>query len=265
MHHPMYRPAACALISLAALAFAGPAAAQEAAPATGPAGPADRYTPVASGELFDTAHTLTKGQRQIRLSTRSHWGLTDSLQLDVGLLQSLGGPTGGLEYQVWSEGRSAASVTALGNTSWNGDNRSATLLGQYTLGVGEWDRLNLALGYGQGKLEVPNTAGDGVVSARWRTIPLRVSFDKVKSDRRVFRYNAAFDAGPMSLGGKPDAEGGVLWTYGFYRFRLSLGGGLRYAPTWGDGFNALLLQANSEPIDFPNVLPKLDANLWWTW
>lgn len=242
-------------------ALCAAAAEGDAPPAAGPVGPADKYTPVASGELFDTAHTLTKGRRQIRLSGLSHWGLTDSLQLNVSLLSSLAGPDAGLEYQVWSEGRSAASVTALGNVSWNGDSRSATLLGQYTLGVGEWDRLNLALGFGQGKA----AAGDPIVYAKWRTIPLRVSFDKVKSDRRVFRYNAAFDAGPMSLGGKLEGEGGVLWTYGFERFRISAGGGLRYAPTWGDGFNALLVQANAEPINFPDILPKLDLNLWWAW
>jgi hypothetical protein len=257
------------LFTVAVAVFAAPAWGDEApASAAGPAGPlgpADKYRPVTSGELFDTAQTLAKGQRQIRLSTRSHWGLTDSLQLDVGLLQSLGGPTGGLEYRVWSEGHSAASVAFQGQTAWNGSTRTGTALGQYTLGVGEWDRLNLQLGYGQGKVEVATGVGKEVAVTTWRTVPLKVSFDKVKSDRRVFRYNAAIDAGPLTNGGQLEAEGGVLWTYGFNSFRLSLGGGLRYAPSFGDQLNAALITAQQEPIDFPNVLPKLDANLWWTW
>ena len=257
------------LFTVAVTVFAAPAwgdegAASAAGPA-GPVGPADKYKPVTSGELFDTAQTLAKGQRQIRLSTRFNWGVTDKLQLNVHLVPSLFGPDGGAEYQVWSKGHSAASVAFQGQTAWNFGTRTGTALGQYTLGVGEWDRLNLQLGYGQGKVDVATGLGNQVEVVTWRTVPLKVSFDKVKSDRRVFRYNAAIDAGPLTTGGTLEAEGGVLWTYGFNSFRLSLGGGLRYAPSLGDRLNAALITAQQDPIDFPNVLPKLDANLWWTW
>lgn len=232
---------------------------------TGPAGPADPYTPVQSGELFGTAHVLPDGRKQIRLSTQSHWGLTDKLQLDVAILQSLGGPVAGLEYTVWADGNSAASITVATDSSWSFKQRTGTALAQYTLGSGEYNRINFGLGFGGGKISVPNAAQNGTEIAAWRTLPASASFDHVVSDRRIRRYALEIDGGPALQGGNAEAELGYLWTYGFEKFRISAGGGVRYAPTFGDRINAALITAKQDPIDFPNVLPKLDLNLWWAW
>jgi len=232
---------------------------------TGPTGPADPYTPIQSGELFGTAHVLPDGRKQIRLSTQSHWGLTDKLQLDVVILQSLGGPVAGLEFGLWADGNSAASLTLSTDSSWSLRQRTGTILGQYTLGLGEYNRMNFGLGFGAGRVDVPNANQTANVLKDWLTIPASASFDHVVSDRRIRRYALAINGGPALQGGNPEAELGYLWTYGFEKFRISAGGGLRYAPTFGDQFNAALITAKQDPIDFPDVLPKLDLNLWWAW
>ena len=238
---------------------------------TGPTGPADPYTPVQSGELFGTAHVLPDGRKQIRLTPLnggfllSHWGLTERVQLDVQIADSIAGPNVGVEYNFWADGNSAASITVSTDSTWSFKQRTATALAQYTLGSGEYNRLNFGLGFGAGRLSVPNAAQNGTEITAWRTLPASASFDHVVSDRRIRRYALAVNGGPALTGGNPEAELGYLWTYGFEKFRISAGGGLRYAPTFGDRLNAALITAKQDPIPFPDVLPKLDLNLWWAW
>ena len=238
---------------------------------TGPVGPADQYTPLQSGELFHTAHVLPDGGRQIRLSTLSHWGLTDQVQLDVGILGSLGRPQAGVEVMVLDGDGFDLSAAVWGETSWSFDSRTGRVDLMGTFAVGDYDRFNVGLGFEQSQVEVEKQSGDPVglfyegktVLAARRHLPLRLSFDKVKSDRRVLRWALNLDPGPMTTGGVLEADGGVLWNYGWKVFRIGLGGGLRYAPSFGDELNAALASVGSDPVDFPNVLPKLDLNLWW--
>ncbi len=252
---------AAALVALPGAAFAQ----------TGPVGPADQYTPLQSGELFHTAHVLPDGGRQIRLSTLSHWGLTDQVQLDVGILGSLVRPQAGLEVMVLDGDGFDLSVAGWGETSWDFGNRTGRLDVMGTFAVGDYDRFNVGLGYRQGKVEVEAGSGDPpglfyegkTVQATRRHMPLRLSFDKVKSDRRVLRWALNLDPGPMTTGGVLEADGGVLWNYGWKVFRIGLGGGLRYAPSFGEEFNAALAAVGSDPIPMPNLLPKIDINLWW--
>ena len=253
-------------VAFATAALPGAAFAQ-----TGPVGPADQYTPLQSGELFHTAHVLPDGGRQIRLSTLSHWGLTDQVQLDVGILGSLGRPQAGVEVMVLDGDGFDLSVAGWGETDWGFDNRAARMDVTGTFAVGDYDRFNVGLGYRQGKVEVEARTGDlpswfyegKTVPATRRNLPLRLSFDKVKSDRRVLRWALNVDPGPMTTGGVLEADGGVLWNYGWKVFRIGLGGGLRYAPSFGDQFNVLVKTLGGDPIAFPNVLPKVELDLWW--
>ncbi len=238
---------------------------------SGPVGPAEEYAPLQSGELFGTAHVLQDGGRQIRLSTLSHWGLTDNLQLDVGILGSLVRPQAGVEYLVMDGDRVDLSLAGWGETSWNGSSRTGRIRVQSSILMGEYNRLNVGLGIQQSKIEVEKgtlaTAGffykGPTELLRFRQFPLTLSFDKVKSDRQVLRFAGTFDAGPVTLGRNPEGDAGVLWNYGWKRFRIGLGGGLRYAPTFGDQANAALEVFGQDPVNVPDVLPKLDLNLWW--
>ncbi len=130
------------------------AASPDALAQTGPVGPAEEYTPLQSGELFGTAHVLQDGGRQIRLSTLSHWGLTDNLQLDVGILGSLVRPQAGVEYLVMDGERVDLSLAGWGETSWNGASRTGRIRVQSSILMGEYNRLNVGLGLQQSLIEV---------------------------------------------------------------------------------------------------------------
>jgi len=239
---------------------------QAALAQTGPALPADPYTPLQSGELYDTAHVLQKGTKQMRLFTQSHWGLSDKLQLDVWLLKALGTPNVGLEYHALDSDGFDLSVTANVESNWRGTAPVGYGLITTSTKVGDYDRINVGAGFGGGKL-VESTFGEPDKEPKvspYRTLPIRISFDKVKSDRRVTRYYFKADAGGVLLDQDIQAEAGANVTYGWEKFRITAGGGLMYFPAINEVF-AEAKAALGQPgeSNFPRWLPQADLNLWW--
>ncbi len=246
---------------------AGPAAQAQGMPSAPPPPPREAYTPLNSGELADTAHVLPKGAQQIRLSTRSSFTLGGKAQLDVWLLGALGRPGAGIEVPVVNGDRLALSLTPAGSATWSGASWDASLLSTLTLRVADYDRVNLALGYG--KLQETTVTGRGTKNEATAvlnadSLPLRLSYDRVKTDRQNFRVQLNLDLGPTLSGGTVSANGGVAWAWAWRTLRLNVGPGLVYTPNLGAGVNRALAVIGEGPINFPNVLPWLYLNLWWT-
>jgi hypothetical protein len=233
---------------------------------TGPALPADPYTPLHSGELYDTAHVLQKGTKQMRLFTQSHWGLSDKLQLDVRLVRTLWAPNVGFEYLALDSDGFDLSVTANVESNWKGTAPKGYGLITTSTKVGNHDRINIGAGFGGGKVEELTFAKANKEPKinPYRTLPVRISFDKVKSDRRMTRYYIKADAGGALLDQDIQAEAGANVSYGWEKFRITAGGGLIYFPAINDvlaQFNAARGQPGES--NFPRWLPQPDLNLWW--
>lgn len=221
------------------------------------------------------AHTLRKGQGQIDLLTRSHWGLTNDLQLDVTMARFLlVGPNAGLEYAFLQNKKQAVSLQAYGQTNWRRYSQRATLLPMYTWGGHRSNRLNTGLGVELRKWDWSRVPQDRIRSLGFsgrddtvRTIgvPFHLGYDYVLGNRNVFQFWGSTDLAAPGQDQPFRFQLGSSWNHGWHTLRLSLGLTVNYnaLADMQEVFDALEDTIPAFDRDLPRFLVLPYARLWW--
>lgn len=218
---------------------------------------------IASGEFRNTADTTPKGEFVLHPLLRSHYGITDDLDVKLSIPGFIvGGPQVFVEYQIVGGDGVRLSVEPSANLSWNFKSFSAGGSVRTTVPVGT-HRFNLSVGgtYGQTYLrdDDPDTAGDQPVTLVGAAIPLNVGFDLVPSDATTVRFVLNTEVLGMAGGVFAGSLGGN-WNHAFGdRFRFSVGAVVLYGII--PGYAELLADAGLPA--FPPLVPSPTFELWW--
>ena len=205
-------------------------------------------TPLASGELEDTGHTLRQGTNQMYLFTQYARGITNDFQIGTRIIGWLGAANVNGEYAILQSNAQAVSVSADLEYGWAGSH-NVSLMPTYTLGGHHTNRFNAGLGLGH------STVGVG--------IPLRLSYDLVPNKQTTVRFHFRSDI--MSAVGDDSNftfTGGANWNRGWKKYRLALG--LNITNHGLGELEQVLETVDSEP-SLPPVYPLPYIRMWWRW
>ncbi len=229
-----------------------------------------------AGEMPEgNAHTLRKGQGQIDLFTRSHWGLTNDLQLDVTIGRFLViGPNIGLEYAFLQNKKQAFSLQARGQTNWMRFSQRATLMPMYTWGGHRSDRVTAGLGVEFAKWDWSRIPQDRAqqfgVAGRSdvdQTVgaPLHIGYDLVQNNKNVFQFWGETDVAAPARDDPFRFQVGTNWTHGWETFRMSLGLTVNYNALADaqEIFDTLEETIPAFDRKLPAFLPLPYVRLWW--
>ena len=221
------------------------------------------------------AHTLRKGQGQIDLFTRSHWGLTNDLQLDVTMGRFLViGPNAGLEYAFLQNKKQAVSMSVYGQTNWRRYSQRATLMPMYTWGGHRSSRVSTGLGLEVAKWDwsrVPQermqkfgVAGRTEVD-RTFGVPIHIGYDFVRTNRSVFQFWGSTDVAAPARDDPFKFQAGASWNHGWRTFRMSLGLTVNYNALADvqEVFDTLEDTFSAFDRDLPRFVPLPYARFWW--
>ncbi len=90
-------------------------------------------TPLISGELEDTGHTLRKGASQMYLFTQYARGITDDFQIGTSIIGWIGSANVNAEYAIIQDDERAFSLATDLEYGWGGSH-NVSLMPTYTLG-----------------------------------------------------------------------------------------------------------------------------------
>lgn len=228
-----------------------------------------------AGEMPEpNAHTLRKGQGQIDLFTRSHWGLTNDLQLDVTMGRFLViGPNAGLEYAFLQNKKQAVSMSVYGQTNWRRYSQRATVMPMYTWGGHRSNRLSTGLGLEVTKFDwsrVPQDRLNRIGLSRTDVVrrfgvPLHIGYDLVRSNKSIFQFWGSTNVAAPALDDPFKFRLGANWTHGWRTFRMSLGVTANYNALADvqEVFDTLSGTFQTFDRDLPRFVPLPYARFWW--
>jgi len=219
-------------------------------------------TPVISGELSNTGHTLREGVNQLSLGTQYYRGVTEDFQMGTRVLGWLGGANLSGEYAILQSDDSAFSAGADLSYYWSGG-YTVGVVPTYTLGGQKTNRVNASLGVSYTKLdldvgEVTGNEEDNT-SFTSLSVPLHLSYDLVPSDQTTFRFRFETDV-KADIDGAFVFKGGAAWNHGWNKYRLALGVDVTNA-----GLAELEQIFNFLGVgqDLPPVYPLPYVRMWW--
>lgn len=218
---------------------------------------AEDETPIISGELRGTGHTLRAEDNQIYLNTYYARGVTPALEVGTSVLGWFNGANVSAEYAVIQNKEQALSGTLGLSYDWNGG-YSASFRPIYTLGGQKTNRLNASLGYGRYKTVFNNEDGSQTVYSG-ATIPLNLSYDIVPKPYVTYRVAAASDIQNI-IDGSPIFSVSGTWYRGWKTFRLGLG-----LTVTNYGVKELGKLLDTVGVDWrpPPLIPFPNLALWW--
>ncbi len=221
------------------------------------------------------AHTLRKGQGQIDLFTRSHWGLTNDLQLDVTMGRFLFiGPNAGLEYAFLQDKKQAVSLTAYGQSNWRRYSQYATLMTMYTYGGHRSNRATVGLGvdvrrfdwdrFPDDRADQLNVAGNTGMD-RTVGVPVHLGYDLVKDNKNVYQFWVNSDLAAPVRDDPFKVQAGASWNHGWDTFRMSLGLTLNYnaLADLQEALDSVAEVIPSADRQLPRFVPLPYVRLWW--
>jgi hypothetical protein len=204
-----------------------------------------------SGELYDTAHTLEKGEFALHpLFQKSSYGILDTLDVKFRLLGLLAGPGASVEYAYPLSETMSISVEPQGAMGWNQDTFKYGIEGHFSTALGE-NRLNV--GGGAFKQRLFTIEGVAFV---YTPIPIRAGFDLVPSEKTVVQMSLATDLYLLDHG-TTNWHARAHWNQGSEKFRFGLGLDLIY------GEFPDVPEDLAELIPEGIVLPIPYLALWW--
>jgi hypothetical protein len=215
-------------------------------------------TPIISGELEGTGHTLRAKDNQIYLGTYYARGVTPDLELGTSVLGWLFGANLSAEYAFIQSKEQALSGSLSLGYDWDGG-YNISLTPTYTLGGQKTNRLNVSLGYGLYSDMFTDTEGVEYRSNS-STIPLTVSYDIASGlERSVFRFGATSNILGV-IDGSPVFNVYGKWHYGWETYRLSLGLLLT-----NSGISDLEQALEVAGVDWspPPLIPIPTVSMWW--
>jgi hypothetical protein len=213
-------------------------------------------TPVISGELDNTGHTLRKGTNQLYLGTTYARGITEDFQIGTSVLGWLGGANVNGEYAIMQSDENALSAGLALKYNWNGG-YGVTLAPVYTLGGQKTNRFNGSLGVGYSKTVVELLGETAEATAL--SLPLHLSYDLVPSDQTTFRFRFETDV-KADIDGPFVFRGGAAWNHGWNKYRLALGVDVT---NWGLAELGDALELVGLGENLPKVYPLPYIRMWW--
>lgn len=210
-------------------------------------------TPLISGELSGTGHTLRAGDNQLYLGTVYARGLTAQMEVGANALALIDGPNVFAEYALMQSDENAFSIGASASASWNFSSLSASVSPTYTIGGQRSDRINIGLSYQL------NRFSDDVSTSTAHGLPLRFSYDWLPSKQTTVRFLASSNVAAL-LDGQFTFTTGAVWYHGWNRFRIGAGllvtnAGLQDLQEIADLFEF--------EGDLPAVYPLPYLRMWW--
>lgn len=181
-----------------------------------------------SGEFRNTAHTLEQGRFALHpLFMVSTYGLTDAMDVKVGLLGLVAGPNGRLEVALIDGAEHALSIEPAASASWDLHTYSAGVTVNNTFMLGQ-NRLNLQAGTSFSQMDIMAAVPGGEPEPlRMFQLPIGLGFDLVLSEQTIWRFTG--NAELIGLADTPAALFSASWNKALAnRFRLALGVGAYY-------------------------------------
>ena len=213
-------------------------------------------TPLISGELEHTGHTLRKGSSQMYLFTQYARGITEDFQIGTSILGWIGGANVNAEYATMQDDEKAFSLSTDLGYRWDGSTEVA-LVPTYTMGGQQTNRFNAGLGIGHTNTVIGSETYGAV------SVPLRLSYDLVPNKQTTFRFH--FNSDIMSAVGDDSSfvfTGGANWNRGWKKYRLALG---LNVTNFGLGELEEGLETVGIEPDLPAVYPLPYIRMWWRW
>lgn len=219
---------------------------------------AQARTPLDSGELSHTAHTLSAGENRLTLGTAYSRGITDTVQVGSHAFGWFAGPNANVEYQFLEAEAAVMSGTVSGSYAYDGG-YSFSVVPTFTLGGRDTSRLNVSVGYGRFRTTLQVRESADPIVFEGAEMPLRLSYDLVVGPQNTFRF--LFNSDVQTLGeASPDFSGGVGWLHGVDRFRLGLG---VVVTNYGiEEIETILATVRIDP-NLPAVYPLPYIRMWW--
>jgi hypothetical protein len=216
-----------------------------------------------AGEFRNNAYTTEAGAFAIHPLMKSHFGVTDRVDVKVPFVGEIFGPRGSVEVGLVQTERLAVSIEPEFALGWGFRQRFGGATARWTL-ASERGRMNFNVGGFYQRTEEPQSTTSPVDPAdlvsEVLSVPVNVGYDLIASERTTWRFVGTTDAGAFARG---VANGTVAFNWNHAtgeRFRVALGAGMLFGglPDIVDDLDG--------PVNVGElgILPYPTVELWWS-